>query len=122
VYFRITSKLFPKVIDFQMEINPNKAVTILTIEGSGIIKKIMMQVTENDNSWINMIIDGASYTNFVITKGTEESNSLCKADALLKLEAGLDAQFLKNFSILIHNRSKATLNSSGKVFYEIKKP
>lgn len=125
IYFRITRKLFPRVMEFQKEINPNKAITVLTIEGSGIIKKIAMQVTENDNSWINMIIDGAIYTNFIITR---EPNNLGKAsynetkNNLLKLEAELDTKFHKDFLLLIHNRSDESLNSAGKVFYEIKRP
>ena len=125
IYFRITRKLFPLVMEFQKEIKPDKAITVLSIEGSGIIKKVEMQVTENDNSWINMIIDGASYTNFVITK---EPSSLGKTsynepkDKLLKLEAELDTKFHKEFMILIHNRSNESLNSNGKVFYEIKRP
>ena len=113
------------VMEFQKEIKPDKAITVLSIEGSGIIKKIAMQITENDNSWINMIIDGASYTNFVITR---EPNNLGKAscnepkDKLLKIEAELDTKFHKDFLLLIHNRSNESINSNGKVYYEIKRP
>lgn len=84
-----------------------------------------MQVTENDNSWINIIIDGASYTNFAIIR---EPNNLDKTscneqkDKLLKLEAELDTKFHKDFMLLIHNRSEESLNSTGKVAYEIKRP
>ncbi|MBE3116360.1 hypothetical protein IMZ68_04070 [Candidatus Bathyarchaeota archaeon] len=125
IYFRITRKLFPLVMEFQKEINPDKAITVLSIEGSGIIKKIAMQVTENDNSWINMIIDGATHSSFVIAR---EPNNLGKTsynepkDKLLKLEAELDTKFHKDFMILIHNRSNESINSNGKVFYEIKRP
>ena len=112
-------------MEFQKEINPNKAITILKIEGSGIIKKIEMQVTENDNSLIVMIIDKTSYTTFGIIR---EPNNLGKAsynerkDRLLKLEVNLDRKFHKEFSLFIDNRSNGLLNSTGKIFYEIKRP
>ena len=67
VYFRVTRKLFSQEKEFRKEINPNEATTILSIEGSGIIKKIQMQITENDNSRIDMIIDGTNYLTFAVT-------------------------------------------------------
>ena len=80
IYFIVTRKLFSQEMEFQREINPNKAMTILSIEGVGIIKKINMQVTENDNSWIDMIIDGTSYATFAIN----EANNFNKENLMIE--------------------------------------
>jgi hypothetical protein len=125
IYFIISRKLFPMVMEFQKEIEPNKATTVLSVDGSGVVKKVEMQVTENDNSWIDIVVDGASYTNFVVTR---EPNNIGKIrvndqkDRLLNLEVNLDSKFHKNFLLLIHNRTEGALNSKGKVYYEIKNP
>ncbi len=125
VYFKVTRKLFSQEMEFRKEINPNEATTILSIEASGIIKKIQMQITENDNSQIDMIIDGTNYSTFAVTR---EKNELDKRDfterkdKLLELETNLDAKFHKNFSLFVQNRNGNLINSTGKIFYEIKKP
>jgi hypothetical protein len=119
-YFIVTRKLFPKTMEFQKEINPNTAITVLTIEGSGIIKKIKMKVTETDKSLINMIVDQTSYTVFGI--GKEPTGLGERQDGLLTLEVELDKKFDKNFSLFIDNRSDRMLNSNGEINYEIKKP
>ena len=111
---------------FENEISPNKSTTLLSIEGSGIVKKIQMQITENENSWISMIIDGASYANFLITKGFNSFAKINPSDQennRIELEVNLDTKFHNNFSLVIHNRSNSgILDSNGKIFYEIKKP
>jgi hypothetical protein len=125
IYFIISKKLFPMNMEFQNKVNPDKSTTLLSIDGSGIIKKIEMQVTENDNSWISMIIDGASYENFLITKANNsgKTNLSVQENILINIEVNLDAKFHKNFSLIVQNRSlDKTLDSSGKIFYEIKKP
>jgi hypothetical protein len=125
VYFIITRKLFPKVIEFQKEISPKNSATILTIEGAGILKKIEMQISENDNSSILVAVDGVGYTTLSIAK---ETNSLAKesfdepSGKLLKFEAYLDVKFRKQFSLFIDNRNERSLKTDGKIFYEIKKP
>jgi hypothetical protein len=125
VYFVLTKKLFPIEKEFQNEINPNKMITLLTIEGSGIIKKIEMQITENNNSFINISIDGTTITNFIITKEPYKKDKTSQNEqkgGLLKLEINLDTEFRKDFSISLENRSDYSLNSTGKIFYEIKRP
>lgn len=118
IYFKIKSKLFPMVREFQGEVNPNEAKALLEIVGSGIIKKIEMQVRENNNSLIYFNIDKTGYTNFRFTR---EQNKMGK-ESRLKIEVNLDTKFRKDFSLFIHNRDDISLNSTGKIFYEIKKP
>jgi hypothetical protein len=124
-YFIITRKLYPKVIEFQKEISPKNSATILTIEGSGILKKLEMQISENDNSSILVTIDGVGYTTLSVAK---ETSSLSKESLhepngkLLKFEAYLDVKFHKQFSLFIDNRNETALKTDGKIFYEIKKP
>jgi hypothetical protein len=125
VYFRVTRKLFPQEMEFHKEINQNDATPVLSIEGTGIVKKIQLQITENGNSQIDTIIDGTNYSTFAITK---ERNKMGKGnfneqkDELIELETNLDAKFHKHFSLFVHNRNDNLINSTGKVFYEIKKP
>jgi|WetSurMetagenome_2_1015567.scaffolds.fasta_scaffold561350_2 hypothetical protein len=125
VYFVITRKLFPKVKEFQKEISPKNSATILTIEGAGILKKLEMQISENDNSSILVTIDGVGYTTLSIAK---ETNRLSKErfdepnGKLFKFEAYLDVKFHKQFSLFIDNRNEMALKTDGKIFYEIKKP
>ena len=45
-----------------------------------------------------------------------------RKDRLLELETNLAAKFHKNFSLFVHNRNDNLINSTGKIFYEIKKP
>ena len=126
IYFIITKKLFPMEMKFENKISPNKSTALLSIDGSGIVKKIEMQVTEDDNSWINMIIDGASYVNFLITRGSDNLAGIKPSDQenkQIELEANLDTKFHNNFSLIIHNRNNSgIIDCNGKIFYEIKKP
>jgi hypothetical protein len=120
VYFIRTRKLIPKVIEFQKEINPENKTTILIITGKGIIKKIDIQITETPNSIIVMIIDKKAFTTFNVT--TQTQNPTNQNNKQLKLEINLEKEFQKDFEIFIDNRSYQTINSSGKIYYEIKKP
>jgi hypothetical protein len=125
VYFLKTKKLFPKVIEFQKQINPNTETTILKIDGSGIIKKIEMQVTESENLYTILTVDGKNKTTFRITNGTkniDKSNYSKQEKRPLILETNLYEKFQKEFSLYINNNSDGLLNSSGKIYYEIKKP
>ena len=125
VYFRVTRKLFSQEIEFQKEISPNQAITILSIEGAGIIKKIKTQITENDNSTLDMIVDGVNYLTFDIARDlnrVDKGNSTERKSKLLVLEVNLDARFHKQFSLFFDNRNDDLINSAGKIFYEIKKP
>ena len=126
IYFIITKKLFSMEMKFENEISPNKSTTLVSIDGSGIIKKIEMKDTEDENLWINMIIDGASYVNFLIARGSDNLvgiNPSSQENKKIELEVNLDTKFHSNFSLVIHNRSNSDiLDSKGKIFYEIKKP
>jgi hypothetical protein len=125
VYFRVSRKLFSQELEFRKEINQNEATTILSIEGLGIIKKIQMQFTENDYSQIDMIIDGTNYSTFAITRKRNNMDKEIftgRKDAILDLDVNLDAKFHKHFSLFVHNRNDNLINSTGKIFYEIKKP
>ena len=123
-YFIVTRKLFSQEKEFQREISPNTAVTIHSIEGAGIIKKIKMQVTENDNSLIDIIVDGTSFSTFSISNSKNTDKEFLKEgnQKLLKLEINVNSRFHKQFSLFIHNRSDDSINSTGKIYYEIKKP
>lgn len=125
VYFIISKKLYPQVVEFQKEITPNNSTTILEIEGVGILKKIDVQTTDNNTSLVVLVIDHTAYATLSI--GREGRNSGKggfdgQKDSLLKFELNFDKKFRKNFSIFIENRSDVPINSSGKIFYEIKKP
>jgi hypothetical protein len=124
VYFIITRKLFPKMTEFQKEINPNSSLTLLTVEGSGILKKLELLISDNDNSSILVTVDGVGYTTLSIAKKTESPSkeSFELSGKLLKFEAYLDVKFHKQFSLFIDNRNRRALNTDGKIFYEIKKP
>ena len=125
IYFIISKKLFPKVTEFQKEINPNKHMDVLKIKGSGIVKKIEMQVSESNNSLIVMVVDGTAYNTFNMVR---EANNLGKIsfskrkDRLLKLEVNLDKKFHRDFSLFIDNKGDGPLSSAGKIQYEIKEP
>ena len=123
-YFIVTRKLFSQETEFHGEIEPNKPMTILSIEGVGIIKKINIEVTENDNSLIDMIIDGTSYSTFALSNSKNTNKEILNEQnqRLLILEVNLDARFHKYFSLFIHNRSDDSISSNGKIYYEIKKP
>ncbi len=121
LFFIITRKLFPKVLEFNKTVNPNETLTILTIKGQGIIKKVEAQITEN-NSLIDMIIDQTSYATFDISKEPNRAETSSSRQEMLKFEVQLDTHFHKEFSLSINNKSSRMLNASGKINYEIKRP
>lgn len=122
LYFIITRKLFPKVMEFENTVNSNETLTILTIKGQGIIKKIEAQITENNNALIDMIIDQTSYATFDIAKEPNRAETSPNGQDRFKFEVQLDTHFHKEFSLSINNKSSGTLNASGKTYYEIKRP
>jgi hypothetical protein len=124
-YFIVSRKLFSQEMEFRNEIEPNRIITILSIEGAGIAKKIEMQITKNENSTIDMIIDGKSYSLFVFKgdiNNPDKRNFIEQKNGLLGLEVNLNAKFQKNFSIIVLNRNESLISPTGKIFYEIKKP
>jgi phosphoribosylamine-glycine ligase len=121
LYFIITRKLFPKEIEFNTTVNPNETLTVLSIKGQGIIKKIEAKI-ENNNALIDMIIDQTSYATFDVAKETNHPENSLSLQDKLKFEVQLDNHFHKEFSISINNRNNTTLNASGKISYEIKRP
>lgn len=122
IYFIITRKLFPKVVEFQKEIDPHKSIDVITIEGQGILKKVEMQISENNNSSIMMIVDRRGYATFGIGESVKPENFIEPKGSQLKFEVNLEVKFYKDFSLFIDNRNESKLNSSGRIFYEIKKP
>ena len=123
--FIITSrKLYPQAMEFNSKIDPNDQETILTVRGSGIIKRVEMQTSQN-NSSIVLTVDKTSYASFNLSKesnNTAKENPNDQKDNRLKLEANLDRPFLNEFSLFVDNKSEVTLTSIGKIYYEIKKP
>jgi hypothetical protein len=122
-YFIITKKLFPKVVEFQKIINPNEGITISSIEGSGIIKKIEMKSTQNDKTSIIMIVDKISFITFSSSKKTiSQGGNLNALEEILNVEINLEKKFERNFSIFFQNNSDKLSHSNGKIYYEIRKP
>ncbi len=122
-YFVISKKLYPQVVEFQKEISPNNSTTILEIKGSGILKKIDIQTIENNNSLAVLAIDQTAYATLsIFRKGSNARKGGFEGqkDSLFKFELNLDKKFSKDFSIFIENRTDVPINSSGKIFYEIK--
>ena len=119
----ITSKLFPKELEFQKEIKPNEATTISKIEGAGIIKKIEMKTIENEKSDITITVDQTSFITLGLNKKTispgGNSNTL---EEIQSFEINLNKNFEKNVTIFFQNNSDKSSQSSGKIYYEIKKP
>jgi hypothetical protein len=125
IYFRISRKLFPQVAEFQKEIHSNEEATILTIKGSGIVKKVEMQTSENNNSVIVLTVDRTAYASFGITRETKNStkeNANEQKGALQNLEVNVNKAFFEEFSLFMADKSDKSLNATGKIFYEIKKP
>ena len=125
LYFIISRKLFPQETEFHQEISPNKESTVLTVTGSGIIKRVEMQTTENTDSNIMLTVDKTAYTSFITTNppnNTNNKNPNTQEQHPLKIEANLDRLFHQEFSLFIANKTSTPLNATGKIYYEIKKP
>lgn len=123
IYIRITRKLFPKQIEFENEIQPNKAITIATIEGSGIIKQIEMKTNENDKSLISVTVNQTSFLTFGLNqKNSRLSKNLDSLEESLSFEVNLNKHFERNVTIFFNNNSDKLSHSNGKIYYEIKKP
>ena len=123
IYVRITRKLFPKTLEFQKEIKPNEAITISTIEGSGIIKKIEIKTTENEKSLIDITVDQTSFIIFGLGKKTgNQSGDLDVSEENLSFEINLNKKFERNFTLFFQNNSDKLAHLNGNVGYEIKKP
>ncbi|MGA3290261.1 MAG: hypothetical protein ABSD42_08500 [Candidatus Bathyarchaeia archaeon] len=118
-YFIISKKLFPQVIEFGQEINPNEGRTVSEIAGYGIIKKIEIRM-QNVNSIINITVD---QTNFLIFSLSNNKNSGYNVkENTLGAQIQLFERFNKNFSVYFQNQSDITLFSSGSIHFEIRKP
>jgi len=123
VIFIITRKLFSEAVEFHNEIKPNEDRIISKIDGSGIIKKIEMKITENDKLMVDIIIDQTSYVIFSFIKKTSiNSKDLAELEEPLSFEINLNKKFENNFTIFFHNRSDKLASSNGNISYEIKKP
>jgi hypothetical protein len=123
IYFLKTRKLFPQTITFNKQIQPKTAESIVKIDGKGIIKKVELQLPKNGNLLIDMIIDQTNYSILdFTTDSTEKTAGQQKSTGTFKFEVNLDRKFFNGFSIFIQNKSEELIDSSGRVFYEIKKP
>ncbi len=123
VYFIITKKLFAQVSEFQKVINPNEDMTVSSIEGSGIIKKVEMKTTQNDKASIILIVDKNRFVDLSYSKKTiSQAGNLAALEETLDFEINLEKKFERDFSIFFHNSSDKPVHSKGKVYYEIRKP
>jgi hypothetical protein len=120
-YFVTSRKLHPKMAEFQKEVVPNTSLTLFTIDGPGIIKKIEMQNSENSNLSIVMVIDRMGHTTLSFSKEVDKEKPN-ETNGKLKLEVNLDAKFRRDFSLFIDNRNGVPISSTGRIFYETKKP
>lgn len=108
-------------MDFHNDIKPKEASTVLSLDGSGIIKRIKIETTENENSLVNIIIDQTNYVAFALAKKIDApTRSINESGQKLDIELQLDKTFSKSFSIFINNQSSLPLSSNGKIDYEIK--
>jgi len=125
LYFIISKKLFPETAEFQKEINANDSATVLSLKGSGIIKKIETQITQTDNSSTVLIVDRTAYStlNLVIAEKNQGHVGFDREkNKVLNFEVNLDRPFREDFSVFIENRSTIPINASGRIFCELKKP
>jgi hypothetical protein len=121
VYFKISTTRFPKTIEFNRQVEPNQNVTILTVEGIGVIRKISAQTTERNSALIDLTLDQSSYFVLDVPKEANNGKSSSNGQAKLKFDVKLDACFYKGFSLAIYNRGNDALDAKGKIDYEIKK-
>ena len=119
-YFILSKKLFPQVIEFGQEINPNEGKTFSEIAGYGVIKKIELE-TQNVNSIIDIIVDRTSYIVFSLAT-TNKSTSYNVKENILITQVQIFEKFNKNFSIYFKNQSDITIRLSGSIHFEIRKP
>jgi hypothetical protein len=123
IYFLRTRKLFPQIITFNKQIQPKNAESMVKIDGKGIIKKVELQLPKNGNLLIDMIIDQTNYSILdFTTDSAEKTVGQQKNTGTSKFEVNVDRKFFKGFSIFIQNKSEELIDSSGRVFYEIKQP
>jgi preprotein translocase subunit YajC len=121
-YFKISTARFPKMIEFNEQIQPNQTVTILSVGGIGSIKKIIAQTSGSDNSLLDLTLDQTSYFILDLLKDQKSMENVSVNQSGLKFNVKLDAWFYKGFSLSVYNRSNGSLNATGKIYYEIKKP
>jgi len=125
LYFIKSKKLYPKVMEFQKEVNPEEKSTILATAGKGRIKKLDIKITDNTNSSIVIIVDKTAYTTLTIAKETnkpDNTNIANQKNKQIKIELNLDKEFNQDFELFVDNRSDQIINFTGKIFYESKNP
>jgi putative sterol carrier protein len=125
LYFIKSKKLYPKVMEFQKEVNPEEKSTILATAGKGRIKKLDIKITDNTNSSIVIIVDKTAYTTLTIAKETNKPDNTKIANqknSQIKIELNLDKEFNQDFELFVDNRSDQIVNFTGKIFYESKNP
>jgi len=123
-YFRISRKLFPQVSEFQETINPNEEATLSTVTGSGIIKRVEVQMSMSKGSVMVLIVDRTSHVTIASGKGketTQEGSPPETSAEVQRLEINTYRPFSEEFSLFIANSDNKILILSGKISYEIKK-
>jgi hypothetical protein len=117
-YFIISKKMFPESANIQGEIDADKATVICEIKGSGIVKMVELQTSQN--CLVDITVDGTSHTMLNIGRETEGQKK--PHQDILKVKEQLNQRFTDNFSIHILNQSSQLLEYKGLLNYEIKKP
>jgi hypothetical protein len=115
LYFKVSKKLFPENLKFEKEISPQIGSIICEIKGSGIVKAIELQTT--NNCLIAVTIDSTNHTLLNIEPENKDINS----GLLLTIKENLDQKFEYNCAIHILNQSDKDLKCIGNASYEIKK-
>jgi hypothetical protein len=119
-YFIISKKLFPQMIEFGQEINPNEGRTVSEVKGYGVIKKIEIKM-QNVNSIIDITVDQTSYIIFGLASNNDKT-SYSEKENTLSAQIQVFERFSKNFSVYFQNQSDVTTRLSGTIHFEIKKP
>jgi hypothetical protein len=118
LYFKIRTKLFPEVKEFQLEISPRQAINISVTEGSGILKETKIMLNHGKDFIVDITIDLVSYLLFRSTTAegeiTEETTQF--------FESKIDSKFSHNVTININNTSDEKVFAKGIVYFEIRKP
>jgi hypothetical protein len=117
-YFVISKKLFPQVIKFEQEMNPNEGKTVSEIAGHGIIKRIEIKM-QRSSSVLTVTVDKTSFVSFSFSdnNGTVDEAK----ENTLSAQMEVFERFNKDFSVYFQNQSDITISLSGSVHFEIRK-
>ncbi|MGD6850537.1 MAG: hypothetical protein ACQCN6_00580 [Candidatus Bathyarchaeia archaeon] len=117
LYFKVSRKLFPEMVKFGKEIEPEKGTVVCEVKGSGIVKTVELETSRN--CLIDITVDGTSHTLLNIGRESEQQHKPCQD--ILTVKEQLNQRFTDNFAIHILNQSNHILEYSGLANYEVKK-